>query len=479
MDEAVEITAPGSAEGAEDAGDAPAPARAFAGVRLVGGLAVCALGAVGLQVFRTPEIAAFATLASISGCVIVGWGFVSTFTDKNSDQEDIVWASLFLGLMLLLGAGNFFFSRTGSPLAGVELSIAGVCFVGAYLVAAAYGWMIRRGHIEPHVARGKVLQAFLLMLVAVYLPVRWPLMALFSVGYFQETEFTEAEEKAADNTLKNMPGFILRWALAAGLNSQDSTLRRSTLSRAGGIEAISMNISSPQLMEMAQNEDDDSVRRMAFMLLYRRDRNLATATAMNLLADAAKTPGVWFDPFCRELALYTCSTKEFERLLARGEALRPAGGPRLPWVLAAWRARRFDLVYYAMRRPAGKSETFEDIAWEIGKPPQSHDDLALALLGEPDALLRADVFKLWHPNSGRDFQYDRHWQQLRPGAGAVFKKAFADKDPSVQRAACEKFIGCTQNAEALPASLKDLSTEANVRKTCSKLLPPPPKDDLE
>jgi hypothetical protein len=474
MDDAFEITT----DSADPAGEA-APARAFAGVRLVGGLAVCALGAVGLQVFRTPEIAAFATLASISGCVIVGWGFVSTFTNRNSEQEDIIWASLFLGLMLILSVGNFIFSRKGWPLAGVELSIAGVCFVGAYVFAAAYGWFIRRGHIEPHIARGKVLQAFVVMLVAVYLPVRWPLMALFSVGYFQETEFSQAEEKAADNTLKNMPGFVLRWALSVGLTSQDSTLRRSTLSRAGGIEAISMNISSQQLMEIAQNEDDDTVRRLAFVLLYQRDRNLATTTAMNLLADAEKTPGVWFDPYCRELALYTCSTKEFERLLKRGEALQPPGGPRLPWVLAAWRARRFDLVYYAMRRPLGTPESFENIAWEIGRTPQAHDDLALALLGEPDPLLRVDVFKLWHPNSGRDFQYDQQWHQLRPGAAAVFKKAFADRDPSVQRAACEKFIGCTQNTEALPASLKDLSTEANIRKTCSKLLPPAPKEDLE
>ena len=79
--------------------------------RLLGGLAISAAGGIVMHYSISPDLTAFATVASVCGLVLNVWGFLGTILYSKATREDRVWATLFFLLLLLCLAGNIYFNR--------------------------------------------------------------------------------------------------------------------------------------------------------------------------------------------------------------------------------------------------------------------------------------------------------------------------------------------------------------------------------
>jgi hypothetical protein len=78
--------------------------------RLLGGLFVSLIGGISMHLSTSPELTAFATVASVCGLVLNLWGFFGTVFYPTSTREDRVWAWLFMLLLLMSIAGNLYFN---------------------------------------------------------------------------------------------------------------------------------------------------------------------------------------------------------------------------------------------------------------------------------------------------------------------------------------------------------------------------------
>ena len=428
------------------------PTRFFAWGRMAMGIVISVAGAAGLHVLNEADLAAFAIVASVSGFILSAWAFVGTLVSPKASREDCLWATMFMALVLLLVAGNLYFNRLdyGLFFVGAELIIGAGCLLAGIVVAFAYRWLVRRKSYPRHTMRGRMLIAFALTLACLWVPVRWPVLALYHCGYFGGEEYYPFDEaQAAQATLRSMPNLLVRWAVSRSRGN------RVLFARAETIGAVRDGLDIRWLKEVALTDGLVIDQLSAIKLLCQREPAAGRSVAVSLLKSGKYSSDNERGALVYMLVERQCSREEYDSVLDALDLARAVG--------IAYFFGRTDLLLHAVRR-----RSFEAVAKVIAENYEiTGDDFALTMFTGLDADARIQLFGVWKANDGQKIA---GWQRLSATAQLIYARAFGDPDLRVVRAALKNYLSILQRPEELPFRLDALNDVDDLRKACKSLI---------
>lgn len=422
----------------------PQPPGFVAWGRMLGGMAIAAGGAALLHFAprHIEECSAFGGVASIGGTVMAVWGFAGTLLSPRARSEDCkkAWACLCL---LLTGLGtNLYFNSWdyGVPFICPELAAAVISLAVGGSISVIFAWRARRKVLQPLQVRARMLLALALGTLLAWPMIRFPIMALYVVGYWGSPAVDHFTGDT-DREIQRIPAFLIGWVAEHALESPNFTSRYCALSallhRPGAV-------SSETITEIIMHDPDPSIKGHAGLVLLNQDPKSALLLAKRLGANNPQTE--WARSFIATCAI-SCSEDDFAELLCgpcRGIAL-----------LGAYQCGRGDLLLYAaqphLRHDAmpldeisgiisGEFYTIHSVVMNL-----SWRGVAKSILSHHRPAVRARLFDVCQPNGGRKIHYMPNYVSFGLEEGGLFAQGLGDKDDSVVCAAYKKFYDCFDN----------------------------------
>jgi hypothetical protein len=190
--------------------------------RLLGGLAISVVGALGLHFSNDPDVTAFASVATVAGAVLNIWGFIGTVLHAQATREDCFWAIAFFLLFCGVLAGNVYYNNMdyGIRYVGVEIIIVAAVFLFAW-VSAIVSRLILRKNSELSIPdrRRRMLIIGIIGLPLYWLAMRPPILAEYHVRTYGISKLYGREDHI--RILEQLPTWCVRSAVAGKLHGTD------------------------------------------------------------------------------------------------------------------------------------------------------------------------------------------------------------------------------------------------------------------
>jgi hypothetical protein len=434
-----------------------------------GGMAASAASIVVLRIGQSPEAFSFAGVAAAAGLVLTLWAYVAVQLSDKATARDRLNSHIVTVLALGIPVANLALNRDSWGVYFLTVELIILLVVAALAVAVAFvvkALILWRRELTPIRLRGYTLLTLAVVALIFWLPVRWPILALYHTGCFGDrASYWFGERLTASSSLKAMPQCVVRWAANLSLDRPSSRSRHALYERLGYLPRL-WNYLEPRILAelcLDQSLRAPELRRTSLETLAQKDRVLAKQTALDVarrfLADSYSD---WIIEASPDLLVEDCTPELFKALMERCELIA-----RCTLLHAAYKKRRGDLLVRVAREFRAEHRIC------FGQMPPSDnfyndDDLAALILEHHDANVRAGLFDFWPDTL---FSYDPQWQNVPPAKRKLFCRALNDPDISVQAAAARRFIACVLNKDALPVKLEDLKDDASIRRAAEALLP--------
>jgi hypothetical protein len=438
----------------------PMPEHFVAWGRLFGGLAVSIFGALGLHLINNKDANAFAIVASVAGLVLSGWGFAATNLSPKARREDVLWAWLLFGLLLATLSGNAYYNRRDYGLAfiGIELIACGIAAAVALVAYLLAGFFFKLGSRSEHERRGWRMVSMMACGLVFWPLLRWPLLALALGGAIGPGEQNSEDVIVAKGMRRDMPAWLLRWAVHQALQSAQAERR----GRAVTASAAGELLDSSELTALVLDDKDQFVRIEALRTLANQDGKSAAAAIMESVKRGTVVRNFFFPQMLRLL-----SSEQLNTLL---DSQYCKGA-----IIMAYNYSLGSLLLAAVKK-FGMNELIRKYFDRTSSSVMSGDEITVALmiLADTGPQEQAELFNYWKPNA-HDIEFDGvniFWLKFDRGAKQVYALALKSSDTRVLNATYKSLLNTLSNSDAVRAALEteQASPDERIRAACKKLL---------